>query len=133
MLPSTLKGKSSTKGRSNMYYTVRHTTKFRYSSWITESIMEVRIQPRSEGTQHCLDFRLSTSPVAQIYNYRGENGNRVHHFDVPNRHNHLTISAEAIVDVSTPVVLPETLTPAAWDELDILTADDEYWDTLHDS
>ncbi|MDQ2714133.1 MAG: transglutaminase family protein [Chloroflexota bacterium] len=116
-----------------MYYTVRHTTKFRYSAPISESIMEVRIQPRSEGPQRCLDFRLKTSPAAQIFNYRGENGNRVHHFDVPNRHNHLTITAETIVELSSPLPLPEALTPAAWDELDALTADDAYWDTLHPS
>ena len=116
-----------------MYYTVRHTTRFRYSTSITESIMEVRIQPRSEGTQHCLDFRLNTSPAAQIYNYRGENGNRVHHFDVPNRHNHLTITAEAIVEVLPPPELPEALSPLAWSELDALTTDDEYWDMLHPS
>lgn len=116
-----------------MYYTVRHTTKFRYSTAISESIMEVRIQPRSEGAQHCLDFRLGTDPMAQIYNYRGENGNRVHHFDVPNRHNHLTITAEAIVEVLAPPTLPEALISTAWDELDALTADDEYWDMLHPS
>jgi transglutaminase-like putative cysteine protease len=116
-----------------MYYTVRHTTKFRYSTAISESIMEVRIQPRSEGIQHCLDFRLSTSPMAHVYNYRGENGNRVHHFDVPNRHNHLTITAESIVEVLSPPPLPEALEPTAWDDLDALTADDEYWDSLHPS
>jgi len=116
-----------------MYYTVRHTTKFRYSTSITESIMEVRIQPRSEGTQHCLDFRLSTNPIAKIDNYRGENGNRVHHFDVPNRHNHLTITAEAIVEVLSLPALPEALAPTAWNELDALTASDEYWDMLHSS
>ncbi|MBA2288686.1 MAG: transglutaminase family protein [Ktedonobacteraceae bacterium] len=116
-----------------MYYTVRHTTKFRYSAPISESMMEVRIQPRSEGPQRCLDFRLKTSPAAQIFNYRGENGNRVHHFDVPNRHNHLTITAETIVELFSPPPLPEALTPTAWDELDTLTADDAYWDTLHPS
>lgn len=116
-----------------MYYTVRHTTTFRYSTPITESIMEVRIQPRSEGTQRCLDFRLSTSPMAQIHNYRGENGNRVHYFDVPNRHNHLTITAEALVEVLSPPALPAALAPTAWDDLDALTADDEYWDSLHPS
>ena len=95
--------------------------------------MEVRIQPRSEGMQRCLDFRLSTSPAAQIYNYRGENGNRVHHFDVPNRHNHLTITAEAIVEVLPLPVQPAALAPTSWSELDVLTADDDYWDTLHPS
>ncbi len=116
-----------------MYYTVRHTTKFRYSTPITESLMEVRIQPRSERTQRCLDFRLSTSPTAQIHTYRGENGNRVHYFDVPNRHTHLTITAEALVEVESPPVLPEALAATAWDELDALAMDDEYWDSLQPS
>ncbi len=116
-----------------MYYTVRHATKFRYSTAITESVMEVRIQPRSEGTQRCLDFRLTTSPSTHIFNYRGENGNRVHYFDVPNRHNHLTITAEAIVEILPLPELPEALTPEVWNELDALTADGEYWDSLQPS
>lgn len=116
-----------------MYYTVHHVTRFRYSSPITESMMEVRIQPRSEGNQRCLDFRLNTSPRAQILGYRDENGNRVHHFDVPNKHNHLTVTAETIVEVTTPPVVPEALTIAAWDEVDELTANDEYWDMLQPS
>ncbi|GAC1367027.1 MAG: hypothetical protein NVSMB44_32100 [Ktedonobacteraceae bacterium] len=116
-----------------MYYTVRHVTRFRYSSPITESMMEVRIQPRSEGIQRCLDFRLNTSPRSQILGYRDENGNRVHHFDVPNKHTHLTVTAETIVEVITPPVVPEALTPSTWQELDALTADDEYWDALQPS
>src|SRR6202049_373895 len=113
-----------------MYYTIRHITRFRYSVPISESIMEVRIQPRSEGTQHCLDFRLHTSPRAQILTYRGEYGNRVHHFDIPNSHNQLTITAEALVDISAPPPLPEALSAQAWDELDVLTTDDDFWDSL---
>ncbi len=113
-----------------MYYTIRHTTRFRYSAPISESIMEVRIQPRSEGHQYCLDFQLRTTPRANIMNYRGEFGNRVHHFDIPNSHNQLTIIAEALVDVNAPAPLPEALTAQAWDELDALTEDGDYWDTL---
>jgi transglutaminase-like putative cysteine protease len=116
-----------------MYYTVRHTTKFRYSAPITESIMEARVQPRSEGLQHCLDFRLNTNPLSQVQSYRGENGNWVHYFDVPNRHTHLTITAESMVEVLPPPTLPEALTKSAWEDLDALTANDEYWDTLHPS
>jgi len=67
-----------------MYYTIRHITRFRYSAPISQSIMEVRIQPRSDVNQHCLDFRLRTSPRAHILTYREEYGNRVHHFDIPN-------------------------------------------------
>lgn len=113
-----------------MYYTIRHITRFRYSAPISESIMEVRIQPRSEGNQHCLDFRLRTNPRSHIMTYRGEYGNRVHHFDIPNSHNALTITAEALVDLTAPPLLPESLNSRAWDELDALTATAEYWDSL---
>ncbi|HEY6407860.1 MAG TPA: transglutaminase family protein [Ktedonobacteraceae bacterium] len=113
-----------------MYYTIRHTTRFRYSAPINESIMEVRIQPRSEGNQYCLDFQLHTSPRARIMNYRGEFGNRVHHFDIPNSHHQLTITAHALVDVTAPSPLPAALTAQAWDELDTLTASGDFWDTL---
>jgi transglutaminase-like putative cysteine protease len=92
--------------------------------------MEVRIQPRSEGIQRCLDFRLHTNPRARIFNYRGEYGNRVHHFDIPNRHSQLTITSEALVELAASPPLPEALSPQAWDELDALTATDEYWDML---
>ena len=113
-----------------MYYTIRHITRFRYSAPISESIMEVRIQPRTEGTQHCLDFRLTTTPRARILDYRGEQGNKVHHFDVPNRHAQLTINAHSLVELIPPAEPPEALEPSAWEELDALTADDEYWDSL---
>ena len=116
-----------------MYYTVYHVTRFRYNTAISESIMKVHIQPRSEGSQRCLDFRLSTSPRAQIMNYRDELGNRVHHFDVPNRHTHLTITADAIVEMITLPELPEALPATAWEELDAMTANDEYWDMLKPS
>ncbi len=113
-----------------MYYSIRHITRFRYNAPISESMMEVRIQPRTEGTQHCLDFRLATTPRARILDYRGEQGNKVHHFDVPNRHTQLTISAHSLVELLAPAEPPEALTSKAWEELDALTANDEYWDWL---
>jgi transglutaminase-like putative cysteine protease len=116
-----------------MYYTIHHITRFRYSAPITESVMEVRIQPRSEGFQRCLDFDLTTSPKSQILSYRDDLGNRVHHFDIPNRHTHLTITAKAMVEVTEPPDLPATLDPEAWDRLDALNAHNEYWDMLSPS
>lgn len=116
-----------------LYYTVHHITRFRYSAPISESVMEVRIQPRSDGFQHCLDFRLSTSPKTQIMSYRDALGNRVHNFDIPNRHSHLTITAEALVEVTTPPELPAALSSTGWKDLDAITAHDEYWDVLKPS
>ena len=39
-----------------MRYTVRHVTRFTYETPITESVMEARMQPRSDGLQRCLHF-----------------------------------------------------------------------------
>jgi transglutaminase-like putative cysteine protease len=116
-----------------MYYTIHHTTRFHYSAPISESIVEVRSHPRSEGNQHCLDFRLRTNPRAHIMSYRGEFGNWVHHFDIPNSHSQLTITTESLVDIAGPPLLPEALDESAWDELDAQTANDEYWETLESS
>src|SRR3989442_15606458 len=101
-IPLMLRLQSPEEMETEMYYTVQHVTRFRYSAPISESIMEVRIQPRSEGIQRSLDFRLHTNPRAHIMNYRGGYGNRVHHFDVPNRHSQLTITAQALVELTAP-------------------------------
>lgn len=116
-----------------MYYTIHHVTRFRYSAPITESVMEVRLQPRSDGLQHCLDFRLSTRPRAQVMFYRDYLGNRVHHFNIPNRHTQLTITAEAVVEVTPAAELPEALDAASWEVLDAMNAHEEYWDMLKPS
>ncbi len=113
-----------------MHYTIQHTTHFRYSTPISESIMEVRIHPRSEGNQHCLDFRLRTNPRAHIMSYRGEFGNRVHHFDIPDSHNYLIVTVESLVDIHQPPEIPHALNAASWDELDHCATSGEYWDTL---
>jgi transglutaminase-like putative cysteine protease len=113
-----------------MYYTIQHITKFRYSAPISESIMEVRIQPRSEGYQHCLNFRLHTNPRAHILSYRGELGNKVQHFDVPNSHSQLVITAEAAVELFPGPPIPQALSSDDWGEIDTMTSTDEYWDML---
>ncbi len=100
-----------------MFYTVRHLTQFRYNSAVSESLMEVRMQPRTEGAQRCLSFQLSVDPRAQVYFYRDYLGNSVHHFDVPGKHTHLRIIAEALVEVQTAGLLPPRLGSGDWNRL----------------
>jgi len=113
-----------------MYYSIRHVTKFRYSEPITESVVDLRMQPRSEGGQRCFSFDLRTSPKAAVTAFMDHLQNRVHHFDVPDRHAHLTIRAESLVEILPFPLLPDTLDAGAWGELDAMTATDEYWDML---
>ncbi len=113
-----------------MFYAIRHFTRFRYSRPVWQSAMELRMQPRSENNQRCFTFQLSVSPHSRIFSYQDHVGNFVHHFDVPGQHRQLTITADALVDVETPAPLPNSLGPGAWDELDDMIEQDDYWDML---
>lgn len=115
---------------NNLYFAIRHLTRFRYTAPITESVMEVRMQPRSDGVQRCLEFYLYTDPLSYVLHYRDYHGNTVHHFNVPERHAQLTITAEAVVQISPMPALPETLGADVWDALDTSAAQDEHWDML---
>lgn len=116
-----------------MYYSIRHVTSFTYSSPIRESVQEVRMQPRSEGPQRCLTFKLLTEPRATVASYIDSLGNRVHHFDIPDQHSALTITAQAVVEMGVVPAAPEALDVQAWTRLDALTAGGAYWDYLQPS
>jgi transglutaminase-like putative cysteine protease len=113
-----------------MFYSIRHLTKFRYSALVSESIMELRMQPRSEGLQRCLNFQVTITPRARIQSYRDYLGNSVHHFDVPSAHRHLLIVAEALVDVTPPPALPPRLNADSWSQLDSEIAGGDFSEML---
>lgn len=113
-----------------MFYSIRHVTHFKYDSAVSESIMELRMQPRTEGPQRCLSFDLLVSPRARVHQYRDHVGNTIHHFDVPGKHSQLQIVSEAIVETQAPAFLPDTLPTDAWDELDEAVAQADYWESL---
>jgi transglutaminase-like putative cysteine protease len=112
------------------FYSVRHLTQFRYSTTVNESLMELRMHPRTEGTQRCLSFQLTIDPRAQVFTYRDYLGNSVHHFDVPGKHTLLRIIAESLVEVQPPTPLPPHLDATDWNRLDDMIAAGDYWELL---
>lgn len=92
--------------------------------------MEIRKQPRTEGTQRTLSFELLVSPKARVMQYRDYLGNTIHHFTVPGKHTQLQIIAEARVETGSAPTLPGSLFPAAWEELDSIVANGDYWEFL---
>ena len=113
-----------------MFYSIRHVTRFRYCGPVSESMMEVRMHPRSDGNQRCLSFQLSVHPRARVFHYRDYLGNSVHHFDVPGQHTQLYIIAEVLVDVQPANALPYSLPASAWDDLDRIVAGSDYYEML---
>src|SRR5512139_3240839 len=96
------------------HYAIRHVTRFAYTSPVSESVMELRMQPRSEGRQRCLQFDIVVEPRARVFAYRDCVLNWVHHFDIPRRHGHLAITTRAMVQIEPPPGLPWSLDVSAW-------------------
>lgn len=116
-----------------MFYTIRHVTRFTYDVPITESMMEVRKQPRSDGTQRCIQFGLSTDPGSRVMMYQDHDGNIVHHFNIPGRHSRLTVTTEALVECEFTAPLPDRLGINAWPQLETVLGSGEHWEMLNPS
>jgi transglutaminase-like putative cysteine protease len=113
-----------------MFYAIRHFTSYRYSQQVWQSMMEVRMHPRSESNQRCFVFQLSVNPRARIFGYRDYYGNQVHHFDLPSRHGQLTIISDALVNIDAQPSVPDFMEYQKWAELEEMVEKEDHWDML---
>ena len=111
-----------------MRYAITHVTRFDYDSPVSESHMEVRMQPRTGERQTCLRYVLDVEPHARPHAFRDHLSNWVDYFSVPSRHQSLSITARADVQVEPPAELPQSLDTAAWLEVDEWSRHDAHWD-----
>jgi transglutaminase-like putative cysteine protease len=113
-----------------MFYAIRHLTRYRYNRPVWQSMLEVRMHPRSEGHQRCFTFRLSVNPRARIFTFNDHLGNQVHHFDLPQHHRELTIVADALVNMEAVPEVPALLPYDSWDELNRMINTGDHWPML---
>jgi transglutaminase-like putative cysteine protease len=116
-----------------LFYSIRHVTRFRYSAPVRESVMELRMQPRSEGPQTLRSFQISTNPRAQLYAYTDHLGNAVYHFNLLREHEELRIEAQATVEIGQVPQAPEALDPLEWGRYNDLNLTDDHFDMLEPS
>jgi transglutaminase-like putative cysteine protease len=93
-------------------------------------VTEVRMQPLAGVHQQCHAYQLHVKPLAHIYEYQDSLGNFVHHFSQPGVHSTLHITAFSEVEVQPPPPVPQSLSLAAWGEIDEAVASGEYWEML---
>jgi transglutaminase-like putative cysteine protease len=116
-----------------MHYSIRHITRFRYSRAVRESVMELRMQPRSEGPQALRSFQIATNPRAQLYAYTDHLGNAVYHFNVLREHMELRIETQSLIEM-TPWREPvQTADPLEWDRYNTFNLSAEQFDLLEPS
>ena len=111
-----------------MFYSIRHVTRFRYSAPVRESVMELRMQPRSEGPQTLRSFQIATNPRAQLYAYTDHLGNAVYHFNMLREHEELRIEAQAVVEITQMKPLPEKVDPLEWGRYNSFNLHDDQFD-----
>ncbi|HXB51770.1 MAG TPA: transglutaminase family protein [Rhizomicrobium sp.] len=116
-----------------MFYSIRHVTRFRYSGPVRESVMEIRMQPRSEGPQTLRSFQISTNPRAQLYAYTDHMGNAVYHFNLLREHEELRIEAQATVEIAHVPVWPDKLDALEWSRYNDFNLSDDHFDMLEPS
>lgn len=113
-----------------MFYSIRHLTRYRYDTPVRESIMQLYMQPKSEGPQRLRSFQVATTPRAALQAYTDHFGNAVYHFDVPGAHGELLVEVEAQVELTPVPAPPEWVDEAAWQDLAADTVRHEHFDML---
>src|SRR3982075_4298275 len=75
-----------------------HTTSYRYSGPIAETVMEVRLRPMDGNGQRCLAFELDVSSGIVPRSYQDGYGNNVHYFNLVRPHARLNVTSTSVVE-----------------------------------
>ena len=109
-----------------MLYSITHCTKLDYSHPISESVMEVRVMPRSDERQVLRQFEIFVTPSAKASHHSDWLNNTVHQFSVLGIHDQVAITSKCIVETRTKTqALSELLAP-----LEGLIRDHRSWDFM---
>ncbi len=109
-----------------MLFSISHRTKLSYSEPISESVMEVRVMPRTDDRQVLRSFDIQAMPGAKACQHTDWLGNCVHQFSLHKPHREVTIASWCQVETrSTSTPIEESFVP-----LDDLIRDHRSWDFL---
>ena len=103
-----------------MWLTVEHITRYGYDAPINEAYTELRLKPLHRDGQRCSSFALATEPRgATVDEYLDRYGNTVHHFDLLEVHESLSVTVRSEVWTTAAYEAEEpTLSPLdRWDFL----------------
>lgn len=75
-----------------------HGTRYRYSTPIAETVMELRLRPMDGNGQRCLDFKLELSHGAKARTYVDGFGNHVHYFNLVRPHAGVSVVSRSTVE-----------------------------------
>ena len=83
---------------------IQHRTELTYGERVSESVMELRVTPRSDKNQTLRAFTLKVGPEAQVFSHRDWMDNQAHHFTIVSFHDRVVIVAGATVETHPKLV-----------------------------
>jgi transglutaminase-like putative cysteine protease len=79
-------------------FEIVHSTRYRYTGPIAETVMEVRLRPMDGNGQRCLSFGLELSHGVKPRGYVDGYGNHVHYFNLVRPHAGLSVVSRSMVE-----------------------------------
>lgn len=113
-----------------MRYHFKHLTRFIYHRPVRETVMELRMHPITDALQQCHSLLIELEPFAHLFRYEDHLGNIIHHFDIPEQHDTLTVNIDGEVEVHAPPPWPPSLPGDAWKTLDDSVATEDLYEML---
>jgi len=92
---------------------IEHAFAFAYDGYISESFLELRVQPKTTTAQTVLGFGLAVGPRTRVYRYVDWNDNVTHHFTITKFHDRIEVKASSVVETRPPAVALGELGPPA--------------------
>src|SRR5260221_12055565 len=89
-----------------MFFDIQRATELTYSQRISESVMEVRLTPRSDMHQTLRRFHIAVGPDARVSSHVDWQGNTVHQFSVVALHDRVVMQSTATVETHPQPVDP---------------------------
>lgn len=95
-----------------MHLTVEHRLALEYDSYISESFLELRTQPKMMPHQTVHAFSLAVGPLTRVYRYADWHENLVHHFNITRYHNRIEVVSRSLVTTHPAGPALDTVTDA---------------------
>jgi transglutaminase-like putative cysteine protease len=92
---------------------IEHAFAFAYDGYISESFLELRVQPKTTPAQTVLGFGLAVGPRTRVYRYVDWNDNVTHHFTITKFHDRIEVKASSLVETRPAAVALGDLGPPA--------------------
>jgi transglutaminase-like putative cysteine protease len=76
---------------------VEHRFAFGYDTYISESFLELRVQPKTTADQTVGSFVLAVGPPTRVHRYVDWNDNVTHHFTITRFHDRIQVASRSLV------------------------------------